>query len=433
MLSLQKKLALFYLFFLLIPRGYSCPIFIEDSLLQPQLPQNLDGWLFYGRDASGVIHYFDYDIMYIGGDGILTSQRPGLHQDGKRRIILGGNDNLKKNEFKKLTRTHLLCAAQSLEWTVGGPPERDQNFIYAQNCGEPRRTPHGPLFWQQKVVYDKQKHTITSPHYLYAIDSANYMLFTEIDYFLGGSKVPLAFNSSLFIFADVKNFFSLLFDKSDIGSHMYATHILNTGLHASIDFYLSVLFFKVNLNLLVDAFFFPNTVFIPMKVSLPISAKKYLRDTSGIFYTWLSPKNFEIKAQKMIEYGSLLAKDKDAITADFCPANGDGICVFTLIFKEKDRILKMNFELAEALIGKGFYPQLVLDPLKFQQKQNWPNKTVPKVDGPNADKKGVGLFFSTAQLDAGDYQWDFWIEIMSEKDSGQGLRACPEKAHYVAK
>lgn len=432
----QNLPILFYLFLVVIPSADCCPIFFQDSLAKPLLPLDLEGWLFFGKGQDGSIRYFNHDIIYVNRDELFFKEPPVLQEGVKRHIILGDESGA-VIVGQRVSPGELPCAGKNIELRLDGDAGQAPQFLYAQHCAGSIRSSHLPKFWQQNVIYNIDSHNISSPNYLYTIDSSNYMLFKQIDHSLEGKMLPLAFESRLYLFADVKNFFSLLFDHDDIGSHMYANDNLHTGLHAAIDFYLNVLFFKVNLNLLVDAFFFPNSVYIPMKVSLPISAKKYLRETSGIFYTWFLSPDVETGSNKMIAYESGPLTEQIKAAKVFCKDYRGEFCPFTLIFRGKQSLLKMNFKLAKALIDKGFFPQLVLDVDYFQKNQHWPNDVKGEKSPLGEGRKQAGLYFNTSQLEVGEYRWDFWIEVMTNEnkdkisDKALSLASCPRRARLV--
>ncbi len=101
----------------------------------------------------------------------------------------------------------------------------------------------------------------------------------------------MAKDSDLLIVGDVKKFFTLTFDSDDIDAKITHKRQGPLGLMGGLEFYLKILAFRINLELLPEANFFQDALFMPMSMTLPVNAAKYLRRGSGIYYSWLNDKD----------------------------------------------------------------------------------------------------------------------------------------------
>lgn len=258
------------------------------------------------------------------------------------------------------------------------------------------------------VTFDASKQTLESPSYVYRFKPSNHMLFDSIRLKQKGGKViEIAKDADLLIRADVKRFFSMQFDSSNIESRMKQHRIENFGALATLGFYLKVLFFKISLNLETDVQFFSNAAHIPMVLTIPVNAKDKLHPKSGVLYSFAlgsSAKETHVEMPRLLDNPF---SPKDGLT--YCEEDS---CRYRLKFEselEPDKEFALELHLPKTLVEYGMFPQFVSDVGDAAPGMNW---SIP------SSKRGVrrvGLYLEVSGLPQGEHPWDFWMELGSKQ------------------
>jgi hypothetical protein len=266
------------------------------------------------------------------------------------------------------------------------------------------------------VSFDSGKRTVSTSLYHYNYSEKNHLVFDKIELLDGKREALLevAKNSDLLIASDVKNFFTLYFDTNDIDAQINKKRFGPMGLMGGLQFYLRILLFRLELALLPEVNFFEDALFMPMSMTLPVNAPKYLRRGSGIYYTW-EPGNSvewlvedsqiqELNLDHLDPKGQIpLAKGDDK----FCQKN---ICRYNLLGKVKDRLFSLNFSIHRKAADWGFFPRLIRNVEEVEKKIQKPLSRY------SSDKR-VGVYFETARLPKGSHTWDFWIHFPEKVDA----------------
>ncbi|MBC7532929.1 MAG: hypothetical protein H7318_15250 [Oligoflexus sp.] len=258
------------------------------------------------------------------------------------------------------------------------------------------------------VTHEEARRTVTSNDYSYRYTATNHLVFEQIQVAShdGKGMIPVARDSDLLIVSDVKKFFTLYFDSSDIDAEIVHKRQGPLGLMGGMEFFLHILAFKIDMQLLPEVNFFEDSLFMPMSMTLPVNAAKYLRRGSGIYYSWVPEKDVEWQWDK---------SELDELKLELLNPNGTGplsmpnpkhcnarFCHYTIVGKAKNRPFVMNFKIARKAAELGFFPQLIRDVPAAEKKIN---HKLGKFPGEGR----IAIYFETARLPEGTHTWDFWI------------------------
>ncbi len=265
-------------------------------------------------------------------------------------------------------------------------------YGYLTSCADSLR----PIASQAPIKYSPDKFQLETSRYLYQYHTLNQMLFKSVFLEEGGKFVPFLSESRLDIFADVKNFFNLHFDDSDIESKLEKNDVRELGAVAVVSFYLKILFFKIKLSLTTDVNFFEDAASIPMYISLPISGKERLNKGSGILYSFRLSDGVVASAVDM----PVLQDGYNPSSKKWCDKNN---CRFSVSFLRRGKALSFYFKIPVGLAKEGFFPQFVRGPTDLRK--------IPKILKHMPDENFVGFFFATNGLSAGQHPWDLGIQF----------------------
>lgn len=259
----------------------------------------------------------------------------------------------------------------------------------------------------EQVVVDLKQGLLESKDYRYTFKPKNNMLFEAIELKRSdASIVKLAHDGDLLIYADIRNFFSLQFDSTDIESLMRYTRVEDFGALATIQFYLKILFFKITLDLDTDVAFFRSSAHIPMVLTVPKDAEKSLNPKSGILYSFVLDEGVAFGPQSKMPLFDPKANQTIGGTAGFC--SGDH-CDYTVRFKKdvqgKTSEFSMDLVLPKTLVERGMYPRYVDDVLSHKKDMGW------SFSKKQQSERRSGLYFEVSRLPAGEHAWDLWLGL----------------------
>ena len=282
----------------------------------------------------------------------------------------------------------------------------NQRYLYLFVCKKKQ-----PIF-QSPIRFDEKQRIVASDAYQYLYDENNQLSFREITMQgkQSSSWEKIAFNAEQVILADVKRFFTLKFDASDVSAKLLKKVSGSTSLIGLLQFYLKILFFKIELSLTPEVQFYEDSLYMPMSLFSPVEAKEYINKGSGIFYSWQSPASvqWDIEGAEIPRF--VKPKEFSQISKKFC---NDKYCRFSLSGKTKQNKFELNFSIQKNIADLKFYPQLITD---FSKINDAFDETITK-----SSQNRIGVFFETSQLPKGNHYWDFWIRFDDLK--GQ----CPAK------
>ena len=281
-------------------------------------------------------------------------------------------------------------------------------FAYLAIC-EPFPLVTLPSSVKPAVAYLKEKSNLSTGQYTYDFNPKNQMLFTKISVgtdVLGRQLV--AEDSELLIKSDVKKFFTMRFDSSQIESYLEETRPGLIGTLARVSFYLKILFFKIKMSLTTDVTFYDDVGHIPMVVQLPVDARKYLNPKSGILYSWKLGPDVVVQNESLRMPLLDPALNASGVTelAKVGLKNCSGeFCQFSFSASVGDKSLAMEFEIPVYMVKVGFFPQLVVDVGAQNKEMGWDLSKQAQIGN------RMALYFEVSGLPMGGHPWDFWLRL----------------------
>ena len=274
-----------------------------------------------------------------------------------------------------------------------------KGFGYLAFCREMQRT------MSPKITYNGKERLVRSSSYLYKHDSRNHLSFEEIRVLRAGSELLIASNAEQVIQADVKNFFTMTFDASDIQASLSNQLPGSVGLLGLLKFYLKIFFFSIELALTPEVQFYDDSLYMPMSLHSPVDASSMLNVGSGVFYSWQSPSYFrwDIENSRVPIFNGKGVFHENKLS--YCRG---ARCRYRLLGRSEGEVIELSFSIERRLVKLNFYPQLITD-MGFVNKEF--------EDEISESPKGrIGVFFESSQLPKGDHYWDFWISLVGEKN-----------------
>jgi len=259
------------------------------------------------------------------------------------------------------------------------------------------------------VQFMQDKALITSQGYRYYFDPSNHILFQRVEIKQNDKWVIAAEDSSLNIRSDIKNFFTLNFDPTDISSRLEEYRMGPLGMVGRVSFYLNILFFKIKLALTTDVSFYKDSAHVPMIMFSPVEASKYLNPKSGIYYSW---KDYLPMQRWNIPDRILETTEVKELLNQKCQ---ESFCTHKMIVPD---LLTMEFQISRSLAEKGFIPV-------WAKAEDVAKKTIPAI---HIRPKAEGLYFETSRLEKGGHRWDFWLGLGASKAA-----KCPSNIGFLSR
>jgi hypothetical protein len=295
----------------------------------------------------------------------------------------------------------------------------DGTYAYLVTCvgdGGKTRTP-GP----DPIAHDAAAQRIWGPRFEYAYQPNNQLMYKSMlaKHPSWPSALPAAADADLNLHLDIRKFFTIDFTNKDVESYVSGARLGPVGMVGSIDFFLRVLFFKVNLKMSTTAGFYADAAHIPTVVDVPRDAKKALNPGSGILYTW-APRTAKFNQDKPAE--TMPNADTEAILKGWQTAAATGLeyctgdrCNYKLRGDIGSEAFGLDISMGKQMVEQGFYPAWVADVGAFKKAMGW--------DVEETDAGRLGVYFNNSGLSVGKYRFDQWIRV---GDGGQLAATCPK-------
>lgn len=279
----------------------------------------------------------------------------------------------------------------------------DVRVAYLAHCEDAviKKIPLQP----SRVRFDLNQGYLQSSRYHYKFNPKSHMLFESISVkSRDGISTELARDADLLIRADIRNFFSMQFDSSDITSMMKSYRSERVGAFGTLGFYLNILFFKISLDLNTDVRFFESSTHIPMILTVPVDGNKRLHPKSGVLYSFILTDAVQTPAQHEMP----ILKDAPSSPAEGLKFCSDEVCIYKLTFSQVQpdaKALMMELKLPRSLVALGMFPHYVADVSNHAQDMKWSlSKTQTR-------QRRVGIYLEVSGLPKGEHSWDFWMEL----------------------
>ena len=289
-----------------------------------------------------------------------------------------------------------------------------QEFAYLAYCRGSRK-----VRGKQPVVSSPKLSTINSSFFKFKHAPDNILLFEDIS--LNGPKgwQTVGKSADLWLHLDVRKFFSLDLDKSDLSAQLMDVVPGPYGLIHRLNFYIHILFFKIDLEMSTLFSFYEKSGHSPIVMNVPVNAWEHLHPGSGIFLNW-DPANTKFVTQETrfstpkaspshIHKGFL---ESAKLIKNQCQA---GQCRFDLNTKAGDLYFRVQVNIPEKHARRGLVPQRVDDGASFVKTMDWD-------EDPDFPHKRVGIFFDNTGLPTGTHPIDYWFYPISNPTDPRG---CP--------
>jgi hypothetical protein len=396
---------------LISPPLLACPALLTfDDLPSAPYASNRNSWRLY--------------TLKNKPDGAKTWAREPLQNDPRRK-----NGNYIWPSQKNLARSHVesqdLLAFQTSNFTKTWlaskklPCKAKQAYrISTQSKGQPR---HGLLVYCSEktslskeiispVTFDRQKNYVTSKSYEYKFWPTNHLIFDSITLNPKSkdSRLIISRNANQLFRADIKNFFTLTFDRDDVESNLQEIVQRPLGILGRLTFFLRILFFKIDLKLNSAVNFFEDSVFVPMIVNFPSDAPSRVHPSSGILFSWQIDRQqmkwLHSKDDIPILDPDLIPKGYQRVAQEGLKFCGKKNCNFRIRGSYLQHKWEMLFILKRSLVKRGFFPFLTMNSDKSAHDLKW-------MDSPSEDRQRIALYFETSGLTKGEHPYEFWIQV----------------------
>jgi hypothetical protein len=277
------------------------------------------------------------------------------------------------------------------------------------------------------VHHDKQRLAIGSPLFEYVYQPNNQLIFSSLAVSpkAGGARLDAGSGADILLHIDPKGFFTMEFTNDDVQSFVEATNAGELGLVGRIQFYLKLLFLKIDLKMATVASWFSDSANIPMVMDVPADAPKNLHAGSGMLFNWLPRQTrFAADGRSTVPRadGALALQGAAAVAKLGLGACRGDTCRYRQTGAIGDRAFTIDMTVGRELVERGFFPSWVDDVAAFKKAIGWSDEAEPE------DKGRIALYFETSGLAKGQYTMDYWIR-MGEPESDADT--CPRRVDVV--
>jgi hypothetical protein len=272
------------------------------------------------------------------------------------------------------------------------------------------------------VALDAGANTIRSPLFEYVFLPNNQLIFASLKVRegAGGPLRPAAGDADLLLHLDVRNFFSLDLTNKNVQSFVESTHAGELGFVGRLQFYLRLLFFKIDLKMAATANFYADAANIPMLVDVPVDAPRRLHPGSGMLFNF---REREARLDLTHPLSNIKAADPAAIKKGYAALGAAAaaacrgrVCPYRLVGRLGSQSFVIDMAVPRFMVARGFYPQWVPHVGRFAAALDW--------DEPeDAVAANAGMYYETSGLPKGRYQVDYWIRMAADEVALQGR--CP--------
>ncbi len=275
------------------------------------------------------------------------------------------------------------------------------------------------------VSIDPVKHKITAPQFEYDYQPNNQLMYKNM---VVKGKYPFSptiavANSDVNIHLDIRKFFTMDFDNENVESYVRNNATGPVGMVGSIDFFLRLLFFKIDLKMATTVGFYEDSGHIPTIVDVPVDAPKMLHPGSGLLYLWTTKaavfdQSNSGKTMPFIQPKIVLSGWENHAKTGLSYCEGEE-CVFRLRGKVVGESFGLDINVPKDVVARGFFPSWVPNVAKFKKDMDWDSN-------PKEGSDVVGVYFENGGLLKGQYKLEQWLRIGSEESLSS---SCPRKVN----
>lgn len=255
-------------------------------------------------------------------------------------------------------------------------------------------------------VVAEMSRSVVTPDYYYRYEGENKLLFASLalSKVSKGSYHLIAAAANQQLIGNFKNFFTMVFDNKDFHVRELLSQRGPVGVYSQLNFLLKVLGMKVNLDLVTDVYFYPEGMYTPMILHMPIDAKKYLKKGSGVIYSWDQQPDFTWQASDVPNLAAMT--DVNGVLARYCQAASCNFSIKGSSAAVPDDVY-LHFRLPRYLVAKGFFPVYFADEAKLAAAIG---HKVTTARSQQSAAGRTGFYFEAFDLHKGSHRWDLAID-----------------------
>lgn len=410
----QTQIALLIAAMLVAPNGWACPAYLAAE----KIPS-----ASYGVRKNMKLFAIKIDPQGNRSWQSLPMQVDPLNEKGVLRPNPEGNDladmSVEKSDRINLRREKFGNRLQSSDVapckTTGGielkNPDTPGQYAYLVTCSN---AADYAFEHNTPVSIDTNIHKITAPSFEYDYQPNNQLMYKNM---IAKGKYPFkpeiaVANSDVNIHMNIKKFFTMDFTNKNVESYVTVNRSGPVGMVGSIDFFLRLLVFKIDLKMATTVGFYEDSGHIPSIIDVPRDAPKMLNPGSGLMYLWtqksakFDQSNPERTMPFMQPKAALAGWETHAKKGlPYCV--GD-TCNFRLRGKVVGESFGLDINVGKDLVERGFFPSWVPDVAQFKKDMGWDKN-------PSESNDVVGVYFENGGLLKGQYKLEQWIRIGSEE------------------
>lgn len=404
----------------------SCPSFLtfKDLGISSKIEtKNL--FLFSYSESKKAWNRVHFDIenvdslSQINMDSINNPESAPIFDDNLR-VVIEFDQNIDMDRFStnilSEKKDQFACKDYSFIYELYSP--QHHSYLYLSDC----KDPIPPSEQTDSVFNDTSKDLVYSTFFKYFHYPKNHVAFKEISVISQDKTrfISAANNARLSIFLDIKYFLSLELGASTLYSQVKSwgkTPIQNI---ADLIFFWKLLFMDIDIKMSATSSFYKESVYIPFKMNVPVEAKDYLNKTSGSLYSWATNNIISYDSSgssiPIFKIENIKKPHIKDIEQKFC---NQKTCKFSLNGSGPDFNFSAYFAMNRSMVDLGFFPYFVTDEAAARSELGWDSKINSSLG------KRVGIYLNISGLKAGDYSWDFWIDVDKNKNTKKISLVCP--------
>ncbi len=398
------------------PCAWSCPAYVHAKELPvPLKGARQDVRAFALEESAGVRRWRSIPLQVdpLDEKGVLLAPAEGGLPLNQQPLATLDRIDLRREGFgpRASASDPVPCQGATQVLELGSPDALDR-YGYLTVCpndgGKTLAREANPVSVNQSI----QK--INAQRFEYEYQPNNQLMYKSlIAKGPWGAPVLAAADADLNLHLDVKSFFTMDFTNKDVESYVNSTSAGKVGAASSIDFFLSLLFFKINLKMATTASFFADSAHIPSLIDVPVEAPNRLNPGSGLLYSWTRKaatidQSNPLRTLPNANPKELLAGNTTVAKTGLPYCKGE-MCVYRLRGSVATEQFGLDINVPKNVVAMGFFPVFVGDVAQFKKDMNWD-------DEPTEGKDRVAIFFNNSGLRKGQYKIDQWIRLGKAED-----------------
>lgn len=401
--------------------SYACPGYLPAKSILPQLSakrSHISAFAIQSSEGHRRWIRIPVQIDPLDEDGILSE---GIDDKSAANEILALSDRLVLNAElfgpKMKDDDPSPCSTSAALIELHG----NRGFAYLASCAEIPSSGASPIH------HNPDQRMITGPFYEYQYLESNQLIWEKFFTKSSLSEKTTAINQAAMVGRfDFRNFLALNFDNSSIESYVESVHHGELGMVSRIQFYLRMLFLKIQIKMATSASFYADSANIPMDLDFPGIAESALNPESGVFLNWIngrmdfdprhSGSNIPLAEPAISKSGS-----ENMAKIGLRQCKNQNPCVFRLTGQYGTESLTIDLNIPRYLVEHGYFPMWVEDAAEFRRQMGWNEQ--------DDAQKRVGIYLDTQGIPAGKHRMELWLHFKKPEATTQ----CPSHIEISSK